>query len=200
MPTGYTAGVADGKINTFREFALTCARNFGIAILQRDEPFGEIRYVTEEDCGIPRYREKISEAERLITEFHDKSIKNLKILAREAYEDELARHNKYREEKSTTRKRYHRMIEEVTDWEPPTPEHVNLKKFMLEQLEESIKFDCNFESNAPKEMNPEEFRAQQIANHKHSLEFYKTELARAEKRFKEGNAWIRALDESLPKK
>lgn len=90
MPTGYTADVQTGKIKTLREFALTCARNFGIAILQREEPHGPIRYVTEEDCGIPRYREKVSEAEGLIYEFEHKSVKNLKILAKESYEDELA--------------------------------------------------------------------------------------------------------------
>lgn len=92
------------------------------------------------------------------------------------------------------------MIEEVSDWEPPTPEHVNLKKFMLQQLEESIKFDCHELTVPPRQKEPEEFRAEQLATHKHSLEFYKSELARAEKRFKEGNEWIRALDESLPKR
>ena len=38
MPTGYTAGVADGSIIDFNEYALQCARNFGACILLRDEP------------------------------------------------------------------------------------------------------------------------------------------------------------------
>lgn len=37
MPTGYTAGVADGKVTDFRTFALQCARQFGACIMQRDE-------------------------------------------------------------------------------------------------------------------------------------------------------------------
>jgi hypothetical protein len=41
MPTGYTAGVADGTITEFREYALLCARAFGACIMLRDEPVEE---------------------------------------------------------------------------------------------------------------------------------------------------------------
>ena len=32
MPTGYTAGIEDGKITTGKEFLKLCTRGFGIAI------------------------------------------------------------------------------------------------------------------------------------------------------------------------
>lgn len=41
MPTGYTAGILDGEINTFEEFAKTCMRAFGATIHMRDEPLSK---------------------------------------------------------------------------------------------------------------------------------------------------------------
>ena len=38
MPTGYTAGVVDGTIKTFNDFAKSCMRAFGATIHMRDEP------------------------------------------------------------------------------------------------------------------------------------------------------------------
>jgi hypothetical protein len=37
MPTGYTAGILDGKINTFPEFATECMKAFGACIHMRDD-------------------------------------------------------------------------------------------------------------------------------------------------------------------
>ena len=39
MPTGYTAGVQDGSIKTFKDYASLCARAFTALIELRDEPF-----------------------------------------------------------------------------------------------------------------------------------------------------------------
>lgn len=36
MPTGYTAGIIDGKIKDFKEFAKLCSRAFIVHL--RDEP------------------------------------------------------------------------------------------------------------------------------------------------------------------
>ena len=38
MPSGYTEGVASGKVTEFKEYALLCARAFGACISLRDEP------------------------------------------------------------------------------------------------------------------------------------------------------------------
>ena len=37
MPTGYTAGIIDGKTETFQDFAKQCMRAFGVTIHMRDE-------------------------------------------------------------------------------------------------------------------------------------------------------------------
>ena len=38
MPTGYTAGIIDGEITTFEQFAIQCTRAFGATIHMRDNP------------------------------------------------------------------------------------------------------------------------------------------------------------------
>jgi hypothetical protein len=38
MPTGYTAGIIDGEITTFEQFATQCSRAFGATIHMRDNP------------------------------------------------------------------------------------------------------------------------------------------------------------------
>ena len=37
MPTGYTAGIADGTITNFEQYALRCIRAFGATMHLRDE-------------------------------------------------------------------------------------------------------------------------------------------------------------------
>lgn len=34
------------------------------------------------------------------------------------------------------------MLDQVQLWQPPTDDHMGLKEFMIQQIEESIKFDC----------------------------------------------------------
>lgn len=38
MPTGYTAGILDGTINDFPQFAKLWMRAFGATVMMRDEP------------------------------------------------------------------------------------------------------------------------------------------------------------------
>lgn len=41
MPTGYTAGIFDGTINSFEKFAMKCSRAFGATIHMRDDSLDE---------------------------------------------------------------------------------------------------------------------------------------------------------------
>ena len=60
--------------------------------------------------------------EDIISKYHDNKGRAAKIL--EEYKDED--------------KKYLRVREEVEKWIPPTPEHENLKKFCLEQIDKSL--------------------------------------------------------------
>ena len=63
MPTGYTAGILDGKITTFPQFAKQCMRAFGATIHMRDDDMdAEITPRTPSDY----YSKEIEKAKQLL--------------------------------------------------------------------------------------------------------------------------------------
>lgn len=54
------------------------------------------------------------------------------------YNDNKGRAEKILEEYKDEDKKYLKVREEVEKWIPPTPEHENLKKFCLEQIDMSL--------------------------------------------------------------
>src|SRR4051794_6955711 len=142
-PTGYTQPVKDGEITTLEEFAWTCARAFGAFMELRDSPSDadltkhvEVEPRTFYRDALERERERLKELEAMTPE-------QAEAAAAKAYSEEHERIAKYRTESTETRERYEAMLEKARAWEPPTEEHQGMKKFMIEQLEESIKFDSH---------------------------------------------------------
>lgn len=136
MPTGYTAKVEDGTVTELRDYMLICARAFGALIMMRDEP---------DDAPIP---EKFEPS----TRYYDEQIATLTkeisrlsaMTADEAMTESLAannearrRHREYEAADQLRLDRHLAMAEKVKAWEPPSPEHVEYKAFMLQQLEVS---------------------------------------------------------------
>ena len=72
---------------------------------------------------------------------------------------------------------------------------------MIEQLEESLRFDCFDTSVTPspkqKQQTPEEHLQERIARARYDLEFREQSWAEEVKRTNERNAWNKALVESL---
>ena len=140
MPTGYTCDVAEGKITTLNDFAMLCARAFGVCIDMRDASL---------DTPIPeRFEPNTDHHDKRITELSERlsTLQNmtddeLEADCREAHEKSLTRRREYLEEKGRTRECYERMLDQVKSWK--VPEELNeLRGFMIEQLSESIRFDC----------------------------------------------------------
>lgn len=197
MPTGYTCDVSDGKITTLRDFALRCARAFGALITMRDEPF---------DAPIP---EKFEPR----TDYHDKAIRE----AREQLEkltsmspaqvtaaakkdadkiaagyaasdaDRLARENRYKA-----------MLAQVVQWEVPA-EITDLRSFMIEQLQESIRFDCGDMSKyRDKPIPAEQWLERRREGLLRDIAYHQESRAKEIQRTAERNAWLSALRSSLP--
>lgn len=198
MPTGYTSDVANGEMADVEDFILTCARAFGATIMQRDEPASE--------------RPKLVEPH---TDYHDKALKNARDLldrargwtdeqadrlAADAYTSGMARWKESQAEKEATRARYETMAEKVRQWEPPTPDHVGLKDFMLKQLQESIEFDCGGDRywGMPLTQSGESFRRNAIAGAERDITYHTEEREKEIARAADRNSWIQALYDSLP--
>jgi hypothetical protein len=195
MPTGYTADVADGKVTDFRTFALRCARQFGATIMQRDNPMDEPPKLREES---PYYVESVERDEARVAFLDALTAEEAEREAAKEFDRAMASHRKYEGERTETRNRYNAMLAEVVQWTPPTPEHQGLKDFMLQQLHESIKFDCGPLWGAPERMSGAEWLAAEKERAARSLARSRESLREERERVKGANEWIAALYDALP--
>jgi hypothetical protein len=198
MPTGYTDGVTEET--TFREFALKCARAFGALIMMRDDPMDTPipDEFSPSDYHLKAIEALLKEQDHItlcptaevaaILEKHNAE-------ARERREASVAESDK-------TRAAYRRMIGLVEQWTPPTPDHVRMKEFMLEQLTESEKWDCHdgeWYSDCYRifEGTPDDWRKTRLANIERDLEYHRKHHQEELERARVRTAWVKALRESL---
>jgi hypothetical protein len=195
MPTGYTADVADGKVTDFRTFALRCARAFGATIMQRDDPANDPPKLRE----VSSYEiEAVARDEQRVAALAAMTDADAQREAAAEYAAAVKRNREYAEETRAKRARYEAMLAAARAWVPPTAEHEPMKKFMIEQLTESIKFDCH--DDLWPEPTRKSGRAWLAEQRQHAHE----SLGRSIKRLQEerdrvdgANAWIGALYDSL---
>lgn len=203
MPTGYTAGILDGKTTTFPQFAKLCMRAFGATIHLRDESLeGEYEPRTPGKYHI----EEIEKAKLLIKNakhFSDKRIINEK-------ESELTESKKYHLEAIKKAKqnlvKLNGILSEIRKWQPPTPEHAGLKEFMIKQLEGTIDFDCGTKYHDEKlveiekellTLNAPDIRCQMIEQGKKDFTYHNAENLKEIERCEQANKWVSDLMESI---
>ncbi len=142
MPTGYTHKIADGQ--SFEDFALGCARAFGACIMQRDDPADEKPKLQESSNY---HTQKLLQAKEQLSEFLAMTEAEKLDYGHMCAEEDIFRINERIEKNIALSDKYTAMYMKVLDWVPPSSEHVELKKFMINQLEESKDFDCNNDYN-----------------------------------------------------
>lgn len=197
MPTGYTATLYEGKPQTFRQFAMQCARAFGATITMRD---ADLDAEIPEKFEISDYHLKgLFTAQDELRTVQTASIDALNELARLEYDDALRVWQRMMKERRERKDRYEAMLNEVNEWTPPTDEHAEFKKFMQSQLIESIDFDCNYDLPMPVQLSGEQWKYKEIARLKRDIEYHKQEQKEEELRVQGRNEWIAALRKSLPK-
>ena len=194
MPTGYTAAIADGI--TFEQYAMSCARNFGALISMRDEP---------SDAPIPeeftpsRYNaEALEKAKERLSKLRTMTREQAHAEATREFQEALTYYDKRLAECRDLRAKYDAMLARVHAWRAPTPDHEELRKFMLSQIVESVPFDCDEKHITPPEMKStdgwlaveEAKAARDIAYHEKA---HAEEVARTNTR----TAWVKALRASL---
>lgn len=195
MPTGYTAGVADGTVTDLKTFALTLARGMGALVMMRDEPW---------DAPIPDrfepsdyYINRVNEATERYQFLESLSEDEIKVeIEKEKldYEDRKVANRRKHDE---TKARYEAMIAKVQEWQG-APE--GIKEFALSQLKDSMEFDCRepyrFWGKEP-ESDPFVWINEQLAlaakEIKRAEEGYTEEVERVNGR----NEWIKQLKDSL---
>lgn len=195
MPSGYTADIGDGSIKDFRTFALRCARNFGACIMQRDDPMSDPPKVAEpSDYHLVNKNRAIAELEKLNAMSDEAAATE----AQKEFDAKAAERNRVLKEKSEVEQRYKAMLAEVEAWEPPTPDHEGMKKFMRDQLNESIAWDCNTSYyTEPVLLTPQDWLAARRDNLNHDIEYHTKHYAEEVQRTNERGGWILDLYKSL---
>jgi len=114
------------------------------------------------------------------------------------YNDNVAKSHKESEAKRLELlTRYQNMLHQVINWLPPSQDHFNFKKFMIEQLESSIEWDCSHSYEREKELTPEEWYKIQYDQLTWSMNYHLEEHKKDVERTRGRNKWLKELRESL---
>ena len=207
MPSGYTSELVEKNLN-FRQFALLCARAFGVCISMRDDPLD--KPIPEKIEPISTYhRDELARAKQKLKKLLSLKTKS----AREKWavdkiNEDLASSEKFKKEEGNdnTISKYEEMLDKVKNWTPPTSEHAELKKFMTQQLMESIKWDAHTDywSEAitrleQKLENPLEFYKEEVKKAKESVKYHQEHWKKDVEGARKATKWLQQLRKSLEK-
>lgn len=198
MPTGYTATLME-KGQTFEEFVLLCARAFGATITMRDDPMDEP--IPDEFKPGDYYAGSISERSAELARLEGMTNGERVRFGETEKSNALARYSEYLEKERGENERLENMQLKVTAWIPPSPDHVEMKSFMLQQIEIS-KNTGNYYYKAFNDADnktPYMFYAEAVESARSGLGYSREEYAKELERVAGRNRWVRQLRESLKK-
>jgi hypothetical protein len=195
MPTGYTARIYEGEDQTFAEFAMNCARAFGYLIDLRDSPTAEIPEVFEPSSY---YAENLDRAEAELWRWQQMSDEDVAADLRRAQQEAIKRREEIITTAAKLRERYESMLAKVQAWEIPSDEHVGLRDFMVQQLNDSIKHDCStsFLPEPPPD-DIDAWRESRISYAQRDVAYYAEQYAEECGRAEATTNWVRSLRKSL---
>ena len=193
MASGYTAPVADGKVDDLKTFALTCARAFLVQCrdISSDEPIPRM---------VPSkyYKDALAEAKLELARVEKISPHEAKrLMVASAREDERCAKD-YKRRRLAVIRRYESLLSKVQGWSPPTLSHAGLKKFMVDQLTQSIVHERPLPYyNSPAPSSPTEYVAKHVLKAAENVRYFEKEVREDEERCRESNAWVDDLKTSL---
>lgn len=195
MPTGYTAGVVEGKVNDFEQFALQCARAFGALIEMRDSSWDAP--IPEEFKPSTYNLERLEGAKKENLRLQSMTEEQVKEACETDYQEQLASRERAKSSEVLTNQRLEAMQGHVRNWHPPSANHVELKKFMLDQLEIS-KSDLSYYEKSPiKKHTPSEWLDVQLEKTQRDIGYHAAEHEKEIERVKGRNLWVKQLKDSL---
>jgi hypothetical protein len=196
MPTHFTANIKDGI--DFKTYALNCARHFGVCVMLRHEPGGGEK-IPDSFEPSDYYKNRFDEAIAELAKLAAMTLADRERCATKVWEDAEASRLMLLEENRKQREAYEAMLEKVKAWTPPTTEHSGLHEFMRDQIEQSIKFDCNedYYKTPNVRLTGDQWFEERLLALKRNIDYWadghRKEVERTEKR----TAWVQALRASL---
>lgn len=203
MPTGYTAGILEGKITTFQQFAKICMRAFGATIHMRDDDMdAEYTPRTPSDYHL----KEIENAKQSLINANSLSDKEIIATKKKQLADSKKYHLNAIEKAKKSATQMNKILSDVRKWQPPTSEHVGIKDFMIDQIEKTIDFDCKTDYHEKKlteiesellTLNASKIRKEMIHDAEKKLKYHTEENSNEIKRCEDSNKWVSDLLESL---
>lgn len=205
MPTAYTQGIINGEITTFQQFATQCMRAFGATIHMR----GNDLSAKYEPRQPEEYHQKeMNSIKGRIKVLKKQTDKSLIYVEKKGLESSKKHHvnsiKRIKEQKSLLDK----IMIDVRKWTPPTSEHKELKKFMDDQIRQTIEFDCNTEYHENAlikiesdllNINAKEIRQREIDKCKKDMEYHFRHYQKEVEGCERSNKWVQDLLTSLKK-
>lgn len=197
MPTGYTSYIEDGEITTGKDFLMLCAKAFGACVSMREDLLSKpIPESFEEDSY---YTNRLIEVEKDLDKWKNITIED----AAEEYKSQIEYENKNIKESIEKQleqyKSYEKVLQEIKEWNPPTPDHENLKNFAIEQINMCASNDISYWNNKLKEeqMPIEQWITLRIECIEENIARCKQRIEEEKERIKSRNSWIKQLRESF---
>lgn len=195
MPTGYTCGVADGTITTFKEYALGCAKAFVWQCRDSDESLSTIS-ASEASTYHKENIDRVQEQIRLLDASDKDQLKRMRDLE---FDEALASYEKSEAERLAVKERYANMMAKARKYVPPTEAHKKFGEFLISQLEESTKWD-DYEVTKPVRKPIREWIKGKKAGLFRDLAYHSKEYQKDIERTEYNNKWVKELIMSLEPK
>jgi hypothetical protein len=196
MSTGYTAELMEKGMG-FKPFVMRCARNFGALAMMRDDPM---------DSPIPERFEPSDYHVKVLAESKEKHghlsgmTENEKIAFGESEKETAIKNRKeYIKRKSEQNARLVEMHSQVLAWRIPTPDHAELKRFMLDQIDISMN-DIGYDHKELTELeasSPMKFYVKAVSEAQWAINYHTEEMAKEIERADKRTEWVNQLRKSL---
>lgn len=194
MPTGYTYPITTEKGISFEDFVMNCAKAFGNLIEDSNKP------IPEKFEASNYYQKKIEETKIELEKFQLMTEEEAAELQKTETKKEIVHCYEAIEENNNLKQKYNSMLLQVKSWNPPTEDHINLKNFMIKQLELSIPDTDNsyyFKKIAKIIIFDPKWKNRKINSLLENLKYYQKENIEEIERVAETNQWINDLRKSL---
>ena len=198
MPTGYAADIENDI--SFEDYALGCARAFGACghqkeawITEKPKLRGENKYHVD---ALSRAKNEVAKLEAMM------GVNDRTAYGKEIIEKENASNQESFNKQISLKNKYEAMLSKVYNWHPPTSEHESLKKFMIDQIAQSINFDCDTKYVMDRltqlsKTNPLDEYNKALKRAYEGVEYHERALMVERERNADANRWISALYDSL---
>lgn len=202
MPSGYTHGILNGTIKTFKEFALKCSEAFLIQFRN-----GETEYTPRVPSDYhPNQMKFIRERVAELNQISNSELIAIKVAASE---QSIAKEEENLAITIEKKKNIDKLLEDAINFNPPTDKHEEFKDFMISQLQETINFDfdINYKINRIEELkkllvdlknlNPFSIRAARLNDLNEDYKYHANQYEKEIQSCKESNEWYKELLKSI---